>query len=91
MSNICHCTRRFQSQKVAIALELSYAKSHFLDKCRDNSTENEVEQGKLNTAPTTQYQLFVIHDVLRLAGLFIPSLNFFAIWDTTCVLLALEM
>jgi hypothetical protein len=36
--------------------------SHFLDYCSDKSTENEVEQGELNTGPTTLWQTFgVIH------------------------------
>jgi hypothetical protein len=34
--------------------------SQFLDNCTDKTTENEVEQEKLNTGPTTTYQTYVI-------------------------------
>jgi hypothetical protein len=48
------CTR------IGAVLSQKQSFSHFLDSCSDKSTENEVEQGELNTGPTTPNQTFVI-------------------------------
>jgi hypothetical protein len=52
MAKCCTCIGAILSQKQSL--------SHFLDSWSDKSTDNEVEQGELNTGPTNPYQTFVI-------------------------------